>query len=173
MAAARSSPASDPAKVRLRRPRAIEGPFCPYQPNCRGPLPLSRAARPQGPAALCRTAIWKRGRRDPRTPTNSSEPSSAEEVHHAITVASNRSDQATLPTRNIENRPVLNGMTPADRNTAIRRLVRLLMEAAGADPEEIGDDERSDISIDYATTRRHEEPISHREHGAMAATSAN
>jgi len=40
------------------------------------------------------------------------------------------------------NRPVLNGMTPADRNTAIRRLARLLMEAAGADPEEIGDDER-------------------------------
>ena len=40
------------------------------------------------------------------------------------------------------DRPVLNGMTPADRNTAIRRLARLLMEAAGADPEEIGDDER-------------------------------
>jgi hypothetical protein len=37
------------------------------------------------------------------------------------------------------DRPVLNGMTPADRNTAIRRLARLLMEAAG---EEIGDDER-------------------------------
>jgi hypothetical protein len=33
-------------------------------------------------------------------------------------------------------------MTPADRNTAIRGLARLLMEAAGADPEEIGDDER-------------------------------
>jgi hypothetical protein len=33
-------------------------------------------------------------------------------------------------------------MTPAERNTAIRRLGRLLMEAAGADPEEIGDDER-------------------------------
>jgi hypothetical protein len=33
-------------------------------------------------------------------------------------------------------------MTPADRNTAIRRLACLLMEAAGADPEEIGDDER-------------------------------
>jgi hypothetical protein len=33
-------------------------------------------------------------------------------------------------------------MTPADRNTAIRRLARLLMEAAGADPEGIGDDER-------------------------------
>jgi hypothetical protein len=40
------------------------------------------------------------------------------------------------------DRPVLNGMTPADRNTAIRRLARLLMEAAGADPEEIDDDER-------------------------------
>ena len=40
------------------------------------------------------------------------------------------------------DRPVLNGMTPAERNTAIRRLCRLLMEAAGADPEEIGDDER-------------------------------
>ena len=38
--------------------------------------------------------------------------------------------------------PALNGMTNADRNTAIRRLARLLMEAAGADPEEIGDDER-------------------------------
>ena len=40
------------------------------------------------------------------------------------------------------DRPVLNGMTPTDRNTVIRRLARLLMEAAGADPEEIGDDER-------------------------------
>ena len=40
------------------------------------------------------------------------------------------------------DRPVLNGMTPSDRNTAIRRLARLLMEAAGAEPEEIGDDER-------------------------------
>jgi hypothetical protein len=40
------------------------------------------------------------------------------------------------------DRPVLNGMTAADRNTAIRRLARLLMEAVGADPEEIGDDER-------------------------------
>jgi hypothetical protein len=33
-------------------------------------------------------------------------------------------------------------MTPADRSTAIRRLARLLMEAAGANLEEIGDDER-------------------------------
>ena len=32
-------------------------------------------------------------------------------------------------------------MTPTDRNTAIRRLARLLMEAAGVDPEEIGNDE--------------------------------
>lgn len=38
--------------------------------------------------------------------------------------------------------PVLIGMTPSDRNTAIRRLARLLIEAAGTDPEEIGDDER-------------------------------
>ena len=40
------------------------------------------------------------------------------------------------------DRPVLNGMTPANRNAAVRRLARLLMEAAGAQPEEIGDDER-------------------------------
>jgi hypothetical protein len=39
-------------------------------------------------------------------------------------------------------RPVLNGMTPTDRNAAVRRLARLLMEAAGMDPEEIGDDGR-------------------------------
>ena len=38
--------------------------------------------------------------------------------------------------------PVLNGMTPSDRNAAVRRLARLLMEAAGMDPKEIGDDER-------------------------------
>jgi hypothetical protein len=37
---------------------------------------------------------------------------------------------------------MLNGMTPSDRNSAVRRLARLLMEAIGADPEEIGDDER-------------------------------
>ena len=37
---------------------------------------------------------------------------------------------------------MLSGMTSADRNTAIRRLARILMEAAGAEPEEIGDDER-------------------------------
>jgi hypothetical protein len=40
------------------------------------------------------------------------------------------------------DRPVLNGMTPSDRNTAVRRLACLLMEAAGVDPKEIGDDER-------------------------------
>ena len=40
------------------------------------------------------------------------------------------------------DRPVLNGMTPTDRNAAVRRLAHLLMEAAGMDPEEIGDDER-------------------------------
>ena len=38
--------------------------------------------------------------------------------------------------------PALSGMTSADRHTVVRRLARLLMEAAGADPEEIGDDER-------------------------------
>jgi hypothetical protein len=37
---------------------------------------------------------------------------------------------------------MLGGMTPSESNTAIRRLARLLMEAAGAQPEEIGDDER-------------------------------
>jgi len=40
------------------------------------------------------------------------------------------------------DRPVLNGMTHCERNTAIRRLARLLMEASGVQPEEIGDDER-------------------------------
>ena len=40
------------------------------------------------------------------------------------------------------DRAVLNGMAPADRNTAISRLARLLMQAASVDPEEIGDDER-------------------------------
>ena len=40
------------------------------------------------------------------------------------------------------DRPVLNGMTSSDRNAAVRRLARLLMEAAGVDPKEIGDDER-------------------------------
>ncbi len=38
--------------------------------------------------------------------------------------------------------PALSGMTSTDRNIAIRRLARILMEAAGADPEEICDDER-------------------------------
>jgi hypothetical protein len=40
------------------------------------------------------------------------------------------------------DRPVLNGMTANDRSTAVRRLARLLMEAASMDPKEIGDDER-------------------------------
>jgi hypothetical protein len=40
------------------------------------------------------------------------------------------------------DRPVLNGMTVDDRSTAVRRLARLLMEAASTDPKEIGDDER-------------------------------
>jgi hypothetical protein len=40
------------------------------------------------------------------------------------------------------DRPVLNGMTADDRSTAVRRLARLLMEAASMDPKEIGDDER-------------------------------
>jgi len=40
------------------------------------------------------------------------------------------------------DRPVLNGMTVDDRSTAVRRLARLLMEAASMDPKEIGDDER-------------------------------
>jgi hypothetical protein len=40
------------------------------------------------------------------------------------------------------DRPVLNGTTAEDRSTAVRRLARLLMEASGIDPKEIGDDER-------------------------------
>jgi len=40
------------------------------------------------------------------------------------------------------DRPVLNGMTADDRSAAVRRLARLLMEASGVDPKEIGDDER-------------------------------
>jgi hypothetical protein len=40
------------------------------------------------------------------------------------------------------DRPVLNGMTANDRGTAVRRLAHLIMEAAGVDPKEIGDDER-------------------------------
>jgi hypothetical protein len=40
------------------------------------------------------------------------------------------------------DRPVLNGMTADDRSTAVRRLARLVMEAASMDPKEIGDDER-------------------------------
>jgi hypothetical protein len=40
------------------------------------------------------------------------------------------------------DRPVLNGMTADDRSIAVGRLARLLMEASGVDPKEIGDDER-------------------------------
>jgi hypothetical protein len=40
------------------------------------------------------------------------------------------------------DRLVLNGMTANDRSTAVRRLTRLLMEAASMDPKEMGDDER-------------------------------
>ena len=52
---------------------------------------------------------------------------------------------STKPPRQLAislDRLVLDGMTPSERNTAIRRLARLLMETAGAQPEEIGDDER-------------------------------
>jgi hypothetical protein len=40
------------------------------------------------------------------------------------------------------DRPAVSGMTNTERNAAIRRLARLLLQAAGVDPEEIGDDER-------------------------------
>ena len=40
------------------------------------------------------------------------------------------------------DRPVLNGMTANERATVVRRLANLLMEAAGMDPKEIGDDQR-------------------------------
>ena len=40
------------------------------------------------------------------------------------------------------DRPVLNGMTANDRGTAVRRLANLLLEVAGVDPREVGDDER-------------------------------
>jgi hypothetical protein len=52
---------------------------------------------------------------------------------------------STKPPRQLAislDRPVLSGMTPSDRDAAVRHLARLLMEAAGADPGEIGDDER-------------------------------
>ena len=52
---------------------------------------------------------------------------------------------STKPLRQLAislDRLVLDGMTPSERNTAIRRLARLLMEAAGVDSKEIGDDER-------------------------------
>jgi len=40
------------------------------------------------------------------------------------------------------DRPVLNEMTADDRSIAVRRLARLLMEASGVNPKEIGDDDR-------------------------------
>ena len=52
---------------------------------------------------------------------------------------------STKPPRQLAislDRPVLDEMTSSDRNAAVRRLARLLMEAAGVDPKEIGDDER-------------------------------
>ena len=52
---------------------------------------------------------------------------------------------STKPPRQLAislDRPVLNGMTSSDRNAAVRRLARLLMEATGEDPKETGDDER-------------------------------
>ena len=52
---------------------------------------------------------------------------------------------STQPPRQLAislDRSVLDGMTSSDRNAAVRRLACLLMEAAGADPKEIGDDER-------------------------------
>jgi hypothetical protein len=70
------------------------------------------------------------------------EPPSTEEVHHANTDASGRPRQAAPSTRHGIGRPMLNGMTVGDRSTAVRRLARLLMEAASIDPKEIGDDER-------------------------------
>ena len=51
---------------------------------------------------------------------------------------------STKPPRQLAislDRPVLNGMTSSDQNAAVRRLARLLMEAAGADPKAMGDDE--------------------------------
>jgi hypothetical protein len=52
---------------------------------------------------------------------------------------------STKPPRQLAislDRPVLNAMTSSDRDAAVRRLARLLMEAAGVDSKEIGDDER-------------------------------
>ena len=60
---------------------------------------------------------------------------------------------STKPPRQLAislDRPVLNGMTPAERNTMIRRRARLLMEAASMDPKEIGDDERGSIAANSA-----------------------
>jgi hypothetical protein len=52
---------------------------------------------------------------------------------------------STKPPRQLAislDRPVLKGMTPSDHNAVVRRLASLLMEAAGVDAKEIGDDER-------------------------------
>jgi len=73
--------------------------------------------------------------------TCSDEPPPAEEVHHAVAVASDCFDQTAHQLAIALDRPVLNGMTSSDRNAAVRRLARLLMEAAGVDPKEIGDDD--------------------------------
>ena len=54
-----------------------------------------------------------------------------------LTVLSKQPRQFVMPL----DPPVLSGMTSTDRNAAIRRLARILMEAAGLEPEEIGDDE--------------------------------
>ena len=61
-----------------------------------------------------------------------------EEIHHAIPASTKPSRQLAISL----DRPVLNGMTPFERSAAIRRLARLLMEAAGADPTETADDQR-------------------------------
>ena len=94
------------------------------------PAPLRHALRRSGAAA----AIWLAG--------------SGVAVAFPLIDPSN---QGTVPTGTELAAPDLqdlrhqlqlaNGMTPTDRNTAIRRLARLLMEAAGVDPEEIGNDE--------------------------------
>jgi hypothetical protein len=52
---------------------------------------------------------------------------------------------STRPPRQLAislDRPVSNGMTPSDRKAAVRGLADLLMEAAGVDLKETGDDER-------------------------------
>ena len=70
------------------------------------------------------------------------EPPSTEEVHHANTDASGRHGKPPRQLAMALDRPVLNGITADDRSTAVRRLARLLIEAASMDTREIGDDER-------------------------------